>query len=95
MGVAPAIIICYCAGSWDIVRKRQMIDTVQKQYFSRKEAARYLTSIGHSIAFATLAKLATNNNAKRGPRFTRFSNKTVYTREDLDRWAMENGRVVE
>lgn len=72
-----------------------MIDTAQKQYFSRKEAARYLTSIGRPIAFVTLSNLASNENARHGPRFTKFSNKTVYLKEDLDRWAKERGRVVE
>lgn len=62
----------------------------QKEKFSRKEAARYLTALGYRISWATLANLASNNNAGKGPRFIRYGWKTVvYERADLDSWAQE------
>lgn len=55
---------------------------------SRKEAARYLTALGHRITDKTLANLASNNNAGNGPAFTRSGWRTLfYTRADLDAWA--------
>ena len=70
-----------------------MMDTA-KQFLSRKEAALYLTSIGRAISFHTLKNWASKGNRGKGPRFTKFSNKTVYVKEDLDKWAEEVGRVV-
>lgn len=60
----------------------------QKDWLSRKEAAIYLTSIGCRIAPKTLENLAANNNAGKGPAFTRNGWKMVqYKRGDLDLWA--------
>jgi hypothetical protein len=59
-----------------------------KDWLSRKEAAIYLSSIGCRISPRTLANLAANNNAGKGPPFKRFRWKLVqYRREDLDAWA--------
>jgi hypothetical protein len=59
-----------------------------KDYYSRKEAARYLTSIGHPIEAKTLANLASNNNEGGGPPFDRVGWGSVrYSRADLDAWA--------
>lgn len=59
----------------------------QKDWLSRKEAANYLTSKGCRITAKTLANMASNNNALKGPAFTRTSWKGVqYLRIDLDRW---------
>ena len=66
-----------------------MIDpTKQKEKFSRKEAARYLTALGYRISPKTLQNLASNNNRGDGPPFTRCGWKAVsYERTDLDAWA--------
>lgn len=59
----------------------------QKDWLSRKEAAIYLSSKGRKITAGTLANLASNNNARGGPSFTRDGWKTVrYARADLDNW---------
>lgn len=55
---------------------------------SRKEAAAYLTSIGCPISAKTLSNLGADDNARRGPPFTRVLNRRVwYSREDLTAWA--------
>lgn len=60
----------------------------EKDWLSRKEAAIYLTRLGCKIAPQTLAKYASNQNARRGPSYTRVGWKMVqYRREDLETWA--------
>ena len=60
----------------------------QKDKFSRKEAARYLTALGYRITPKTLQNLASKNNHGNGPPFTRCGWKAVsYERSDLDAWA--------
>jgi hypothetical protein len=60
----------------------------QKEWLTRRQAANYLTSLGCQISHRTLANLAANNNAGKGPPYTRFRWKHVqYRREDLDAWA--------
>jgi len=67
-----------------------------KDTFNRKEAAVYLASKGLKITAATLAKYAANNNAGKGPPFTRYRWKLVsYSRADLDAWADKEGTRVE
>jgi len=57
-------------------------------WLTRKQAAIYLTSIGCAISEGTLTNMAANNNAGRGPPFTRVSWKVIrYNRADLDDWA--------
>ena len=57
-------------------------------WLTRKEAATYLASIGCPISKRALEKRASNNNAGKGPAFTRIGWRTVrYKREDLDSWA--------
>ncbi len=57
-------------------------------WLTRKEAATYLASIGCPISKRALEKRASNNNAGKGPAFTRIGWRTVrYKREDLDAWA--------
>lgn len=59
-----------------------------KEWMSRKEAASYLTRIGCPISPGTLANLAANQNAGKGPCFFRVRNGPVqYKRDDLDDWA--------
>ncbi len=58
-----------------------------RDWMSRKEAARYLTSKGRKISAQTLANMASNNNAGKGPPYTRISwTSVVYERRDLDGW---------
>lgn len=65
-------------------------------WLSRKEAARYLESIGCPVSVRSLETRAANNNEGRGPSFTRVGWKTVrYRRDDLDRWAKAEARRVE
>ena len=55
---------------------------------SRKQAAAYLTSLGHRIAEKTLRNMASNKNAGGGPAFTRTGWRSLYyARADLDGWA--------
>lgn len=65
-------------------------------YLSRKEAAKYLSSIGCPLAEGTLANMASNNNRGRGPRFVRIRWQIIrYQRRDLDAWVVANREVVE
>lgn len=58
-----------------------------KEYYSRKEAAAYLTERGYRIAPQTLANLAKNENQGKGPSFERLGWCNVrYARADLDAW---------
>ena len=57
-------------------------------WLSRKEAAIYLGKIGCPVSVRMLEKRAANNNAGRGPAFTRIGWRVVrYRRGDLDSWA--------
>lgn len=68
----------------------------EKDWMSRKEAAIYLTRMGYTIAPQTLAKLGCNNNAGKGPAFTRQGWKAVvYARADLDAWRRKRSVRVE
>lgn len=59
-----------------------------KDFYSRKEAAIYLTAIGYKITAKTLTNLASNNNEGKGPPFDRLGWGSVrYGRGDLDAWA--------
>lgn len=65
----------------------------EKRWFSRKEAAVFLTKIGFSISPRTLQKLAVHNNALKGPPFLKTGWRTVrYDRSDLEEWA--NKRII-
>ena len=62
---------------------------------SRKEAARYLGTLGMTVAPHTLACWASNNNAGRGPTFIRIGWSQVrYRKSDLDAWARSRMREV-
>ncbi len=65
--------------------------------FTRKQAAKYLREAWSiNIAPKTLANMASNNNAGKGPAFTRYSWKTVlYEQADLDAWGRQNAVRVE
>ncbi len=57
-------------------------------WLSRKEAVHYLKQLGWCVSMRTMEKWAANNNAGKGPSFTRFGWKTVkYRKEDLDAWS--------
>lgn len=61
-----------------------------KDWMSRKEAANYLTRLGCRISAKTLANMASNNNAGKGPSYTRIRWGLVqYKRDDLDEWAQK------
>lgn len=67
-----------------------------KDFYSRKEAAQYLSSIGHRITAQTLAHKASNNNQGKGPAFDRIDWGMVrYARADLDAWAQARTTRVE
>lgn len=67
-----------------------------KDYYSRKEAASYLTSIGHKTSAQTLCNKASNNNSGNGPPFDRTGWGSVrYARADLDAWARARTTRVE
>jgi hypothetical protein len=68
----------------------------RRNWLNRKEAAAYLRERGMKISAQTLAKLASNNNAGKGPSFTRFRwNSVVYARVDLDTWLEHERKRVE
>ena len=57
-------------------------------WLSRKEASTFLHRMGCPISVRTLEKLAMNNNAGKGPPYTRFRWKSVrYAKADLIAWA--------
>jgi hypothetical protein len=63
-------------------------ESAANQWFTRKEAAAYLTSIGCPIAAGTLENLACNRNAGGGPPYQITGRRSVrYNVQDLDRWA--------
>ncbi len=60
----------------------------EETWLSRRSAATYLTRIGCPVSARTLEKLASNNNAGRGPPFVRAGWKAVrYQQSELDTWA--------
>lgn len=68
----------------------------EKDWLSRKEAATYLNRLGCKIAVHTLENMASNNNAGKGPPFTRHGWTSVqYHRDDLDSWASARSTRVE
>lgn len=67
-----------------------------KEWLSRKEAAVYLTEKGSPTTPRALEKMASNNNAGRGPAYNRTRWKTVrYHRDDLDAWRERETKRVE
>lgn len=57
------------------------------EWLSRKEAAAYLSKRGCPISAKTLANMAANGNARRGPPFSRIAwSRVQYRRTDLDVW---------
>lgn len=57
---------------------------------TRKAASSYLSKLGCPVSPRTLANMASNDNAGKGPPFIRFRWKTVrYKRSDLDAWALK------
>ncbi len=67
-----------------------------EQWMSRKEAALFLRSIGVPISERTLANLASNNNAGKGPPYNRTRWKSVrYAKSDLIAWAKRETERVE
>ncbi len=67
-----------------------------KEFYSRKESALYLCSIGYQIAEKTLKNMASNNNEGKGPPFDRIGWGSVrYARADLDAWARARTTRVE
>jgi len=56
-------------------------------WFSRKEAATYLTENGCRISVSHLANMAADNNVGRGPTYHRVHwHRVVYHRTDLEAW---------
>lgn len=68
-------------------RGRALVSETAKDWLTRKEASLYLFSIGCPVSANTLANMAGNNNAGRGPAYSRISWKVIrYHRRDLDTW---------
>jgi len=62
---------------------------------NRKEAARYITSLGYTIAPQTLAEMASNNNAGKGPPFIKFGwSQVKYRKSELDAWTKSRMRTI-
>ena len=71
-----------------IGRLAQALGREERIWLTRKEAAEFLTRIGCPISVWTLAQKAANNNAGKGPPFTRSGWKTLrYEPADLRAWA--------
>lgn len=64
-----------------------------QEYLRRAEASAYIEAkYNQPCAKATLATMATKGG---GPKFYRFGNTVLYSRDDLDAWALERlGRAV-
>ena len=63
----------------------------ETDFLSRKEASAYLAKIGCPLSVQTLANLAANQNAGKGPPFLRIRKKIVrYKKTSLDAWAYEH-----
>lgn len=61
---------------------------IKDVFLTRKEAANYLTSLGYTISQQTLAHMAANRNARKGPPFVKWGwSQVKYRRSDLDAWA--------
>lgn len=57
------------------------------EWLKRKDAARYLGSLGYTISPGRLGNLGLHNNRDGGPPFTRFNQKSVrYNVQDLRAW---------
>ena len=69
--------------------------TADAEWLTRKEAAKYLATLGCPMSPKTLANLAANGNAGKGPPFTR-ARWTIarYTKGDLEAWAESQMRRV-
>lgn len=69
---------------------------MEDELLSRKAASKHLQGLGCAASPHTLARLAMNNNAGRGPPFTKFRKTFIrYRRSELDAWAAKNLRRVE
>jgi hypothetical protein len=60
------------------------------KFYTRKEAATYLTKRGHMVGHKTLANWASE---KKGPRFKKSSGKAIYECSDLDDWCSARSRA--
>lgn len=67
----------------------------QKELLSRKEAANYIRQKGYPVVAQTLANMAANGNARKGPPYTLIRRIVGYRREDLDAWIAANAKRVE
>lgn len=79
------------------IRGKQGVNSVAEQeWLSRKQASSLLHSIGCPISVKTLENMAVNDNAGKGPPYTRFRWKAVrYRRADLIAWAQKEAVRIE
>ena len=69
----------------------QALGREERKWLTRKEAANFLTDIGCPVTAERLARLASNDNAGKGPAFSRIRWRIVrYQPIDLRKWAAEN-----
>lgn len=54
------------------------------KFYTKREAAAYLRSLGLPVAENSLSKYITIGA---GPAFNKFGRRVVYTQENLDKWA--------
>lgn len=72
-----------------------MTAVLQEPMLTRKEAARHLTALGYAISPNTLAQMASNGNARKGPPFVKFGwSQVKYRRAELDAWARSRMKEV-
>lgn len=65
-------------------------------WVSRKQAARFLASLGVPVSPRTLEKWAAKNNAGGGPPFIRLKTKIVrYLKSDLQSWVQREVTRIE
>lgn len=65
-------------------------------YIGRKEAARYLTSIGCPIHWRTLANMACGDSPTKGPVFYKTAwGRVYYLKNDLTEWAKNQVKRIE
>lgn len=74
----------------------EVLQSAPTIWLTRKEAARYLTSIGCPITYRSLEQMSRKNNLGKGPAFYRTGWHTVrYKKADLDAWAEKKMERVE
>lgn len=73
-----------------------MIEAKATEWLTRKEAARFLATLGVPVSPHTLERWAAHNNKAGGPPFRKSRTKIIrYLKDDLRSWAEREVQLVE